>query len=80
MTSKTFRGRYQVQDGYAGGARPKYVEIHADELEDDMDDAAIIELYEAIIQTDFEEKVTPAAERTDEFLVWAHEQLSARSA
>jgi hypothetical protein len=76
--SEKFQGRYQVQDGYAGGARPKYVSIDADGIEDDITDEELIEYYEDAIQQHFEENVTPGAERVYEFVSWAREQLAKR--
>ena len=76
--SKTFQGRYQVQDGYAGGSRPKFVTIAADVLPDDMTDDELVELYEDLIQQDFEANVTPGAERIDAFVAWAREQIEKR--
>ena len=76
--SKKFQGRYQVQDGYAGGSRPQYVPIDDDGIEDDMTDEEMIEYYENAIQEHFEKNVTPGAERVDEFVSWAREQLANR--
>lgn len=76
--AEKFQGRYQVQDGYAGGARPKYVTICADDLEEDMTDDELVEFYEDEIQRHYEENVSPGAERVDEFVSWAREQLARR--
>ena len=76
--SEKFQGRYQVQDGYAGGARPKYVGINASELNDDMTDDDLVDFYHDAIDQHFAENVTPGAERVDEFVSWAREQLEKR--
>lgn len=77
MTAK-FKARYQAQDGYAGGSRPKHFTIISDELEDDMDEESLIAFYEDAVQSHFEQNVTPGAERVDEFVAWAREQLAKR--
>jgi hypothetical protein len=76
--SEKFQGRYQVQDGYVGGARLQHVSIDADGIEDDMTDKELIAYYEDAIQQHFEENVTPGADRVDEFVSWAREQLEKR--
>lgn len=77
--SEKFKGRYQVADGYCGGARPQHLTIHAGDLEDDMTDEQLIEMYEAEIQQHFEEHISPSAERVDEFVAWARDQLQKRA-
>jgi hypothetical protein len=79
MSKEKFEARYKVEDGYAGGARPQYFKISADELDDEMTDEQLIEFYEDAVQADFEERISPGAERVDEFVAWAREQLAARS-
>lgn len=77
MTEK-FQARYQVHDGYAGGARPKHFTISADDLEDDMTEEQLVEFYESSVQDHYDEHVFPGAERVDEFVAWARAQLAAR--
>jgi len=78
MTEK-FQARYQVQDGYAGGARPKHFTISADDLEDGMTtEEQLVEFYENAVQDHYDEHVSPGSERVDEFVAWARAQLSAR--
>lgn len=76
--SKTFQGRYQVQDGYAGGSRPQHVTIDAGDIEDDATDDELIRFYEDSIQDHFEKNISPGIQRTDEFVSWAREQLAKR--
>lgn len=78
--SQKFEGRYSVNDGYAGKSRPHHFQITAEELTDDMDDAALESLYEACVQDHFEQNITPSAESADEFIEWAKEQIAARAA
>ena len=75
----TFEARYQANDGYCGKQRPKYFKIDASELEDDMDEEGLIEFYEQEVENHFQEHVHPDAERVDEFVAWAREQLAARA-
>lgn len=78
--SNKFQGRYQVQDGYAGGSRPQHVSIFSDDLEEDMTDDELVEFYENEIQNHFYERISPGAERVDEFVAWARDQLAKRGA
>ncbi len=77
--SEKFKGKYQVVDGYVGGDRPQYLTIHAGDIEDDMTDAQLVEMYEGEIQQHFEDRISPSAERVDEFVAWAREQLQKRA-
>lgn len=76
--SETFEGTYEVDDGYVSKGRPKPFEIDADDLDDDMTDDEIVELYETTAREAFEQEVTWYAKDGDEFLAWAREQLAAR--
>lgn len=77
--AEKFQARYQVQDGYAGGARPKHFHISAEDLEDDMTtEEQLVEFYEGAVQDHYDEHVSPGAERVDEFVSWARAQLAAR--
>ena len=74
--SEKFKARYQVQDGYVGGARPKQFNISSDDLEDDMNEDDLVEFYESAVQDHFDEHVSPSADRVDEFVTWAMAQLA----
>lgn len=76
--SKKFQGRYGVNDGYAGGARPHHFTVYDYELEDDMTDDQLERLYEEAVEESFAQNITPYPERVDEFIAWAREQLAAR--
>lgn len=76
--SETFEGTYEVDDGYVGKGRPKPFEIDADDLDDDMTDDEIAELYDNSARDAFEQEVTYYTNNGDEFLAWAREQLAAR--
>ena len=76
--SKQFRGRYEIDDGYAGGARPQYFTVDADDLEDDMTDEDIAALYDAQATEAFHNNVTCSATDGDKFLAWARGQIAER--
>ena len=42
---KTFRAKYEIEDGYAGGSRPQNFKISAADLEDDMTPSDLEDLY-----------------------------------
>ena len=77
MTDK-FKARYQVQDGYSGGARPQYFSIRAVDLDDEMTDEELVEFYEGAVQEHFEQNISPGIELVDEFLSWARDHLAKR--
>jgi hypothetical protein len=74
----TFEARYQVDDGYAGAARPKHFKIDATELEDDMDKDDLADFYYEYVYAHYRENVHPSPERVEEFVAWAQEQLQQR--
>lgn len=77
--NEKFKGKYTVADGYAGGARPQYFTVDADDLVDEMSDSQLIEFYEETMQQAFEERIHPESDRVDEFVAWAREQLAKRN-
>ena len=78
MSTEKFKGRYQVADGYAGGSRPQYFPIHADDLEDDMDDAELSDFYAELAEDHMREMIMADCELVAEFVEWAKAQLAAR--
>ena len=70
-----FKGMYYVDDGYIGKSRPHYFEIDDFEIEGDMTDGDLEELYENIMISDFENKIHPYSQNVDEFIQWAKEQI-----
>lgn len=49
---------WQVEDGYAGGSRPKHTEVPDDELRDCLTDDDRRKLCEEYIQHDFEQNIS----------------------
>lgn len=78
MSNEKFEARYQVADGYAGGAHPQYFKISADELESDMTDDDLEQFYEDAVSEDFQRRISPNSERVDAFIAWAREQIAKR--
>jgi hypothetical protein len=68
---RTFTAQYEVGDGYCGGSRPQTFKIHYSDIDEDMTQQDIKELYHDMIQNDFEENIFPEAEKVDEFVKWA---------
>lgn len=71
-----FKARYEISDGYVGKARPIYCNICSSELEDDMTDDEIEELYHGSVQDHFEQNISPESENLDEFIEWAKSEIS----
>jgi len=76
--SNKFMVNWQAYDGYAGGSRPQSFKISADEIEDGMDDEALMGLYEDAIQADFEQKVSAEGDNEAEFIEWAKGVIAGR--
>ena len=72
----TFKGTYYVDDGYVGKSRPHHFEIDDFEIEDDMTDENLEELYENLMISDFEDKIHPYSQNVKEFIQWAKEQIA----
>ncbi len=70
---KIFRGRYDVEDGYAGRSRPQDFQINSFDIESDMDGADLENLFDEIMQEEFKQTITPYALNKDEFVKWAEE-------
>lgn len=77
MTDK-FEVRYEVEDGYVGKSRPQFFKIDSSEIEDDMGDEELSELYHDMVQNDFDQKISPGGENLDEFLDWARSVRDSR--
>lgn len=73
-----FSGAYEINDGYAGKSRPQSFSVSSDEIEDDMTEDEIRELYAELAEADFQARITVSVSREDAFVAWALEQLEAR--
>jgi len=73
--SDKYKARYEVSDGYVGKDRPMYFTIHESEIEDDMDNVDLVNLYLDSMQDHFEQHVTPSEVGVDveAFVDWAEQ-------
>lgn len=71
-----FKVCYEVDDGYMGKSRHRYVTISAHDIEDDMDLDDCENIFDEAIQEDFERKISPYGKNKEEFLKWALEILT----
>jgi hypothetical protein len=78
MSNEKFQGVYQASDGYVGKDRPKYFTVSADDLEEDMTDAQLYDLYEEAAYEDFLQNVSCDTSRCDEFVLWAKAAIAKR--
>lgn len=79
MSTETFEARYQVDDGYAGGSRPQHFRVHPSEIQDDMSDEEIADLYTEMCEEDMRQKIGCSPERIDKFVKWARDVLNNRT-
>lgn len=79
ITTKFFEATYHVADGYVCGDRPHYFKISPEDLEDDMTDEDLSELFDEFMLGHFESNVFPESTDYDSFISWARQQLSTRS-
>ncbi len=74
-----FEGAYEVEDGYVGKSRPHYFDIDEYDIEDDMSDGDLMQLYEDTAQADFEQNVSFRLYDVEEFVEWAKERIRERN-
>ena len=70
-----FVGTYQVDDGYAGGSRPRNFVIDEYEIEDDMTEDDLRNLFIECAQSDFEHNISFCCQNEDEFVEWAKDKI-----
>jgi len=63
--------RYEIADGYVGGSRPQEFSVRKHEIEEDMDESDIHDLFLEMLQADFEQTASPEPSNKDEFMAWA---------
>lgn len=68
-----FEVRYQAYDGYAGGARPQYFKVRADDIDPGSSDKELESLFWELLQEDFQQKVSPEPDNLGDFMAWARE-------
>ena len=62
--NKVMRITYQIEDGYAGASRPRYIEVNDQDLEECETMAEKEELITDMVLQDFEEKVYPVWDKS----------------
>lgn len=75
---KTFKARYEVDDGYVG-SRPQNFTIKAEDIDDGMTDGELETLYEDMCEEHMQQHIVCATSRVDEFVEWARAMLAARN-
>lgn len=78
--SDAFDGRYEVDDGYAGGSRPQHFRVYATDLDDEMTDEELVAFYEEVADDCFRQNIGITLRREAEFVSWARGVLNARKA
>jgi hypothetical protein len=74
-----FEVTYEVADGYVGGARPLHFWINEDDLEEDMTDKAISDLFYEMLEEDFRKRVSADSPDLERFTAWAKEVIANRA-
>ena len=78
-----FEGEYEIDDGYCGGARPQYFTVDEQDIDDDMSDSDLEELYEEAAQEHFEEhferNISFHLHDVEGFVEWAKEIIREKS-
>jgi hypothetical protein len=73
-----FRVSYGVDDGYIGSGKQSFT-IRGSDIEEDMSEDALKDLFWDMIQEDFEQNVHPVSYQEDEFIKWAKGIISSRA-
>lgn len=77
-TPTTFRGEFEIDDGYVGGRRPIGFRVHPHDLEDDMTDETLAQFYEECAAERMRE-MGFTLRRQEEFVAWARAVLAERA-
>ena len=72
-----FEGTYQVEDGYIGN-RPHHFTIYEGDVEEDMDELDLSNLFWRSIQDHFENNLYPSSRDEEAFMAWAKDVITAR--
>ena len=69
---------WQADDGYVGGSAPQHCAIDAYDIDADMSEEDLKNLFWQVVQDDFEQKVSPVSEDEVSFIEWAKEEIANR--
>lgn len=75
-----FEITYHLDDGYVGKDRPYYVSIGDGEINPDMTDAELSNLFFDTIHDHFVENHHPYSNEEEEFLEWARAKIAEQKA
>ena len=67
----TFECCYEVDDGYVGGSRYHYFELWGSEIDEDMTEEDLGNLFEERMQEAFLQKLCPYGKNKEAFIDWA---------
>ena len=70
-----FKCIYDVDDGYAGGSRPHSFSIWQSELDEDMTEEDVDNLFEERMQESFLQRLSPYGRNKESFINWALEVI-----
>ena len=73
---ETFEACYEVADGYVGRRRPKTFKIYANQLDEDLSEEELEELYDELVEDHFRQNIFPESERKEEFVQWAKKKIA----
>ena len=79
MEKNYFKGCYEAEDGYVGGSRPHYFRIREADIEEDMEEETLRNLFQDEMHSAFEQSIIPYGKNEDEFVKWAQEMISAKN-
>lgn len=65
-----FRASYEVEDGYVGKSAPQYFYIDDSDIDEDMDEESLMEVFYETMQEDFQNKIYPIETCKEEYLDW----------
>lgn len=66
---------YEVDDGYVEKSISQSFSIEYWQLEDDMDESDLSDLFDECMKRDFEELISPYEKNKEDFIKWAKKQI-----
>lgn len=78
--SDEFEVRWQVEDGYVGGARPQDCDLSELDIEDNMSDEDLRELLYDTVRYEFEANISFFIDNESEALEWMRQKRDEKAA
>ena len=75
VNDNEFEAQFQAEDGYCGGSRPKWFFINADDIEYDMDESDLRNMFQDLMSEAFLDQVYPVSKDEDAFVEWAKKRI-----